>query len=491
MKETLMKSDTCQLLVIDFGSTSIKTARFSVSADGILKDTQEGEWIDYSPDTEHTSEGLAFHLLTPEHVNELLHKLHTQITALIQHEQSPDNPVLVVSGLTNTLAITHKGNTALLLDDPSLTTHLSREEEIIISRTCGKAGLRSASSLMKLISLKNNPDILTKIFDSGTPIAWKDVTYSTLLSLITGFITHTQQRYTIPFDDVRAFGSRSLQSRQTLALLDALGILPPKCAVAPSRIVKTSYGTVYQINDFQAEASLISRLFEIGLIPQTAIVLSLDTVGKMMTKYLTNKKTIADISYDTLRNSGRVVKTWIKTLINPPSQLALYEEMERILTDNPDDGGYHFYPAVENIHEGLLIAPDGTHITLDECHVIEPKDKRNAIVAFVRGVGWEMRHMIDACLSENSINGDVPIVLYGGLTGHKQHGWIDTLADTLPTTQGLFTLPLTNDMLAAAISALTEIPELPNASLSFSLTKITDRKTEVEKYGVWREKRPD
>lgn len=485
-----MKSETCQLLCVDFGSTSIKVGTFSVSQTGNLEETAKEQWIDYAPDIGYTNDSSPFHLLTPEHLNALLHTLHNQIQTYKNAEQSPENPILIISGLTNTLAITYKGATALLLDDPSLTVSLTHEEEIIISRTCGASGTRSASSLMKLLALKKHPEILTNIFQSIEPIPWNDVTYSTILSVITERITKTHQRYTIPFDDVRAFGSRFLSPNQTRALLETLQILPSKYAIAPSRIVKTSYGLVYQINDFQAEASLVSRLFELGLIPQTACVLSLDTVGKIMTKYLTNNKTIADISYDTLRNSGRVVKTWIKTLINPQEQHVLYEEMERILIQNPQDFGYHFYPSVQNANEGLLIGPDGSQFRYDDIAKIPEKHKHNVIVAVVRGVGWELRTMIQTCLNKNDILDEVPVVLYGGLTGHNQHGWIDTLAYALPTSRGLYMLPLTNGMLAAAVSAVSEITALPNASLSFSLHKISDKKTEEKKYNIWLSQRP-
>jgi hypothetical protein len=486
-----MKSDTCQLLSVDFGSTSIKVARFSVSQNGDIGESAEGEWIDYTPDTETTAGIPPFHLLTPAHLDELLHTLHTRILAITPQEQSPHNPLVIVSGLTNTLAITYKGNTALLLDDPSLTTYMTREEEIIISRTCGANGLRSASSLMKLLSVKKHPEILATIFGSKTPITWDDVTFSTILSVVTGFITASKQRYTIPFDDVRAFGTRTLTHGQTIALLDALHILPSKFAIAPSRTIKTPYGLVYQINDFQAEAALVSRLFEVGLIPQTAFVISLDTVGKIMTKYLPWKKTIADLSYETIRNSGRVVKTWIKTLIHPQSQLVLYEEMERILTQNPIDRGYRFYPSVTNASEGLLIAPDGSRVHFEDIRMIPQNDAPHAIVAVARGVGWEMRRIMETCLSENSIQGGAPIVLYGGLTGHNQHGFIDILSHTLPTTQGLYTLPLTNGTLAAVVSALADIPSVPNSSLSFSLTKITKQQSEEKNYSSWLSKRPE
>jgi hypothetical protein len=485
-----MKSDTCQLLVVDFGSTSIKTARFSVTKDGILKKEEEGEWIDYLPDINHTTGVTPFHLLIPEHLSGLLHTLHTQIIRISPQERTPHNPLLVVSGLTNTLAITHKGKTTLLLDDPSLTPKLTPQEEIIISRTCGRAGLRSASSLMKLLAIKKDTGILSSIFNSQIPIGWNDVTFATALSVVTGYITQTQQRFAIPYDDVRAFGTHTLTPNQTIALLDTLDILPSKFAVAPARTVKTASGPVYQINDFQAEAALVSRLFEIGLIPQTAFVISLDTVGKILTKYLPSKKTIADISYTTLRNSGRVVKTWIKTLIRPLPQVAFYEEMDRILTESPADGGYHFYPAFSDDTEGICIAPDGSVMHFGDIHMIPENNRAQVVVAVARGIGWEMRHMIDECLRANTMTHGTPIILYGGLTGHNQHGWIDTLSFTLPTKHGLFTLPLTNGMLAAAVSALSEIPSLPNASLSFVLTKITDKPNEKTEYTKWCARRP-
>jgi hypothetical protein len=486
-----MKQEPCQLLCVDFGSTSIKTVRFSVSEKGEFTEEAEDEWIDYIPDTHTAPDGSVFHLLTPDHFDAILHKLHTQVTAITPQDVSPKNPILVVSGLTNTLTITHKGKTALLLDDPSLTTQLSREEEIIISRTCGTDGLRTASSLMKLLALKKNPGILAALFGSPAQITWNDVTFATALSVVTGFLTHTQQRYTVPHDDLRAFGSHALNAAQTTALLSTLDVLPAKFAISPSRVVKTSFGLVYQINDFQAEAALVSRLFELGLIPQTALVISLDTVGKILTKYLTFEKTIADMSYDTLRNSGRVVKTWIKTFLSPLADRAFYNEMETILTHNPDDAGYVFYPSVKNTPEGLLIAPDGTSFTVNDIGTIPKIHKRHAVVAVVRGVGFEMRLMVERCLTENTIRGSAPIVLYGGLTGHNQHGWVKTLAYTFPSKEEIYTLPLTNGTRAAAVSALTEIPSLPAVSLSFSLTKITGMASGDKQYAEWRKNRPD
>src|SRR3989338_8630656 len=180
-KETVSQSPIRAICIgFDFGSTAIKFEIHSnLNSDRQLKPVAHAHRHISYPSTTTNFGASEYRFMAPKQTDSLLlrlkkeHENNLGLTHELIASQSgqSDKPIVMttLTGFTQSLAVIYEGKTAIIIDEPSLSTKPTAIQKIILEKYLGKKGAENKiSTIMKLISLINNPEILTQLF--GEPV---------------------------------------------------------------------------------------------------------------------------------------------------------------------------------------------------------------------------------------------------------------------------------------------------------------------------------
>ncbi|MFC1647361.1 hypothetical protein ACFL1A_03695, partial [Patescibacteria group bacterium] len=411
---------------------------------------------------------------------------------LLKSKIVPGLSIIAISSFTNDLVVIDNDEYVVLLDDPSLTCNIPDTEKNSFYNKYGIKLIQKASSLTKLLAIKKCPNILESLFSKSTNFS--ALSFSTMLGILTEKLSDGEIKAGIPADEVRAFGIPHMSNTQLESLLADIGINTDKTSVIKTRYLQGKDAMFYQINDFQAEIITLKMLYKNKVLPKDAVIISLDTVAKIITPDTNLPKQINGFGYDTIRNGGRVTKTWFAKLFsNKYRTRAYYENINKIhskAAKKYSSPKIYFYPQTNFDENGVIIDSAGNTITLANIDKLLANTKlEDIIIAITLGLGFELRFQCDS-LIDNFSSKNMPIYLYGGLTSHDQTGWLTILLETMPKTN-IYRLDLPSGAKACAYAAISELNLKETPQIKFETFLLGSGGQRNKEFQLWLQKRTE
>ncbi len=426
-------------LGIDLGSTQIK---FGLQETVTIPSCQ----TDYSSEI-CEFDGKKFKVIRGESLEELIKHIkqnYQKQREALEELRTDELPILLtITGLTNSLYVESKGKRALILDDPSLTCELTEDQKRIIARYLGIPAEEvekkiEKTTLTKMLSLKNNPDLVRDIF--GQDVNFENLRFSTFIGMVVHHIFATNN-LTIPQADFGAFGKKDFNYEELSRLLEDLG-LSNYIVLEKSPFIQTLEGIVFTINDFQGEADII-YLARNELIPENSPVIAFDSVAKIL--HPKGKKRIGHEHYETQRMGGNVLKIireiWKRTGFlsdddNFYKKMDNYIEelLQRLLTQSSESQQFnlYYYPETDSPFGTLVLTQNGETISIPitsnsekEIEDLLKKIPENTPIqnqlvdALILGMLFGIKEKINSLLSDNK----TLIYVYGGLVFNNHQHW--------------------------------------------------------------------
>jgi hypothetical protein len=490
----------------DIGSTVIKVGRYLIIPGQLDKPTTSSlipgsdRKISYRTQTlEYGSKKKKFRYMDTEQTNNLLSELKTAWEASFKEDQqiykNQSLPITTLTGFTQSLAVIYKDKTVVLLDEPSLITRPTPDQMSVLSNENywgADASKKQINSIIKLLSLKNHPQILKKLF--GDDVEFKDLKFSSMLGLIKQFLKGNDSQHSFPLGDLLGFGSKVLTRDQAISMLHELGINDDQINIDESLLDDGGdIGKFYTINDFAGELKVIEKLIETNQIPRWSYFIGLSSVGKFAT-YLYNPKTKKmamtneAVSYTTQRMGANAL-TKLGPELFPNKENSFepdYQYIDQILSDAADQDlktPYLYFPDIHDENNiGTLYRIDNgriKNIELKKIKGFNVEERKKILLAIAQGISFGLRELI---METSELNARVkgPIYIYGGLL-ENQRGWAKVISQCIPHHNGIYYLGITSANITTAYLAAKEInPELPPIKIESQTIPSTkfDRKKE-------------
>lgn len=288
-KIRLNPSKPTTFIGLDFGSTAIKIQTHSNDNPGFeLKPCSNSVIISYQSDIADFR-GRYFKFMSPKQTKVLFKNLKEKWTDRLSatNDEEPKNVVTTLTGFTQSLAIIYEDKITILLDEPSLSTEPTKKQKKILKKYLGEDGAKKKiSTIMKLISLINNPEILAQLL--GEPVDLSKVQFSTMLGVLYKTLSNDQNGPTVPLDDLFGFGIKNLTPKKAREMLYKLGIRESQMKISASRHIDSSSEHFYIRNDFAGELEAIKQLILQGSIAPDTIFVGLSSVGKIVVSALSS-----------------------------------------------------------------------------------------------------------------------------------------------------------------------------------------------------------
>lgn len=425
-----MKELPISVFSIDLGSTLTKTDPNPINRGSESR-------IDFKPKTEEIKiENYKFRILTGKKYEEFITNIKQSITEF--REDTEDDRIIrltTITGFTNSLAIVYndpenpnKQKVTVLLDDPSLTPDLNEEQKEILKKYNIPID-KKATTLMKLLALKNNPQLVKALFGEGTN--FEDLRFSTMIGAIIWELKGRQmQNLSVPFDDLKGFGRKDITLEETMQLLEELGINNSQITrmkIDNSYFTQTFEGIVFSINDFTSEMKFIDQLLIHNKIPQNSVIFGLDSVGKIIFPNSLNPKSESTKAfpevnerYTTQRMTGNVITEWFAKRLGFKKENGEndYEGIDKFLQTANLETPFYYDPNTDSLY---LIENERLNLVdLEKNNKIIADKREQLVIAIalgtINGLKEKMEQAIDINQQEKP-----KLYFYGGLMLHK--GW--------------------------------------------------------------------
>jgi hypothetical protein len=480
--------DNLDIITVDCGSTSTKLKLHHYTrAAGIS--TAEDKI--YSRDSRHTEYRIRdgknefnFKSITDANLVRMLALIDDRIAAVKNTLNHP--PLLVVTGFTNSLAVRYTDGATktikniILLDEPSLKSDFTPTQKDIYFKYLNTRDIKPKSTIMKLITLYNHPNIIRSIF--GDTATFNDLTFGTMLGTVTEKLSGDVSEFGMPIDDIRGLGNNGLDMGTAYRMLVEMiyGSLTPVnedrtrriLRIHPEHFVSSAKAIIMEVNDFTAETRLIRDRIDQdktspNQIPENSIILALDTVGKIIWNHPDpDSKQINGLGYDIQRTTGLIMTKWNKSAYSlADGGEPDYPGIDNILTGAVNSGAatdYVFFPDLNDDNEiGMLFSKksDGSLIKImpDEIGTMSEPEKKSIILATAQGIFFGLRRMITRRFPDLNEPRKRPVICYGGIGSNGQEGWNRLFAEIffdISDVVGRLDLPSGNT--AAAYTALKQ-----------------------------------
>jgi len=424
------------ILAIDIGSSK---ASLSLLRPSTLKFTEfsRDPWVNYDLITENLGktkikwiDGNIFQM-----------RIAAKIVEMVQETDFRQIHEIALTGLSNSLAVRNgqTGETKVIMDEPSLVTELTSGQREILEGYGLNESLKIQSALMKLLSLKNHGEYVEKLFGTGTK--FEDLQFGTLMSLLTeGFGGNLNQ---IPQADFRAFAANTGISDGIILnnLLFDLGL--PVFDFKKDNQTQGHYAEVTIVNDLDAEVAVMESLYGTRTLKPEDIVISTDTVGKVISKKAGRgqngkwKKT-GNLNYCSQRNGlGGIHQTWFCDILHIENNGQIYQvvadmlaELVKIQSDsyfyNPDGGSGNNGGTLYEQEEGQLV-----EMTRQKVMSLPVAEKRVIMAAILKGAAYGLIAKAEEAWDEDSPDESKRLMIYGGLA-NKRPTWQTFLAEVSP-----------------------------------------------------------
>lgn len=459
-------------LAIDFGSSKASFVVWDASAmrpAPILPD----QWVTYELEKKNfgTTEmkWLQGNFLQQRLV-ELLGKMGREENLMSVNE-------IVLTGLTNNLVVRAKdGRTRIILDEPSLTSDLTEEQTAVLRDEYHVDSLKPQSALMKLIALKNHPEYVKFLF--GEEANFEDLRFGTLMSLVLeGFSGRDISK--IPQADFRAFAANTgiTDPEELNNFLARLGL--PTFNFDSKSTLNGGEVRVTNVNDLEAEATVMDHLFETGVLNRDEAVVCVDTVGKVLTRKnggteASDIKRIGNLNYRSQRvGIGAMHQLWFCDLLHLPNSARVYDEMADQVLPNlfgRKRSRFLFFPD-QNKH-GVLgyCQDDGSVKAITKEQALRLADlsdelRLQMIDAIARGTIYGLVQKAEMSWRPGLAEEDKSLVFYGGITNRRPL-WVDFLAEVAPFRMSMIGIPSGAEAAGIMVSREQGSGHMENLSIS-------------------------
>jgi len=483
------------ILAIDIGSSK---ASLSLLRSATLKFTEfsRDPWVNYDLVTENLGktkikwiDGNVFQM-----------RIAAKIVEMVRETDFRQIHEIALTGLSNSLAVRNEqtGETKVIMDEPSLVTELTSGQREILERYGLNESLKIQSALMKLLSFKNHDEYVERLF--GTGARFEDLQFGTLMSLLTeGFGGNLNQ---IPQADFRAFAANTgISDGITLNnLLFDLGL--PMFNFKKDNQTQGRYAEVTIVNDLDAEVAVMESLYETGTLKPEDIVISTDTVGKVISKKAGRgqngkwKKT-GDLNYCSQRNGlGGIHQTWFCDILHMENNGQIYQvvadmlpELVKIQSDsyfyNPDGGsGNNGGTLFRQIGQSLV------EMTKEEVMGLSDEKKKVVMAAILKGAAYGLIAKAEEVWDEDLPDESRRLMIYGGLA-NKRPGWQTFLAEVSPFEVSNIKIPSGAE--AAAIMVGRSLGNMDSFTIPSPQRVVVDMLPAIvaerrRRYLVWKQK---
>jgi len=446
------------ILAIDLGST--KPALTFVRTDTLetIEDSKSTgrSWPEYNTKTIHLEP-------VDDKVNDLNYieggDLFNMVMGQFEEQVVKNNidlnqaQALVVTGLTNSLAVKYtnkEGQTTekIILDNPSVITALTKEQDQILEEHLGpdyrkKGGLKDSSSIMKLLVLKNHPEVVEQLF--GDDVHFEDLRFSTMLGVIAGFFGDRSYEQ-VPLEDLRGFATNNdIAVKHVNKMLFKLG-LPQLPFTENTGIV--GHGEKPEdifvcdvLNDFNVETQVDQRLWELGILDPNSILVYTDGVTKV--KRLQREpldptlRRYDQVEYSTFRMKGRILQgayDLLRFITEKRKGKVMYEKVDVILDKVKQNQShqYQFFPGIGLYRKSLSGGKLWEKVKIEEVAQADETTQNEMVLSIVLGSAFQMKELVEKMSVGQT---ELPnIILTGGLVNMRPT-WAEVYAQCLPNSQ--------------------------------------------------------
>ncbi len=431
-ENNLLGETPLKVIVIDVGSTGLKIGAayfgegdLSVAMSNIWKD-----WSSYSQVLEIPGYP-PFRYVSSQKLNELGTYITETVADVKETLQGGKHApiVLAETGFTNSLVITYKGESVMLLDGPS--AHLTTIPESITTimsehnTTKDPKELRILS-IMKLLTVKQQEELLAELFHTDS-VSFEDVQFNSMLGHVTDLFRPGVVSSGFPIADAKGLGSPAFLDKNNIdkvhAFLSDLGVTPRQLFINDEPMVATFENNVAAIiNDWVAEADLMGEQRRRGIYPHDAVIVACDTVAKLMSAELEFVKlsSSAKEHYTTQRVAGGVNLLWMKYMYPTAKGTIDFGHVNAVLEECLDNNvrctEFYYDPddtSDNQDHGGLWMRTDEGLVMLEPTDLgnLTEHQKQQAVLAICEGVFFALRKKIDDVRGTKPFP---PVVTYGG-----------------------------------------------------------------------------
>ncbi len=423
-----MKELPISVFSIDLGSTLTKTDPNPINRGSESR-------INFKPKTEEIKiENYKFRILTGKKYEEFITNIKKSITEF--REDTEDDRMIrltTITGFTNSLAVVYndpenpnKQKVTVLLDDPSLTPDLNEKQKEILQKYNIPID-KKATTLMKLLALKNDPQLVKALFGERTN--FEDLRFSTMIGAIIWELKGRQmQNLSVPFDDLKGLGKKDMTLEESMRLLEELGINDSqikRMKIDNSYFAQTFEGIVFAINDFTSEMKFIDQLLIHNKIPQNSIIFGLDSVGKIIfpnslspNDELTKAFPEVNARYTTQRMTGNVITEWFAKRLGFKKENGEndYEGIDKFLQTANLETPFYYNPDTNSLY--LIKDGEPKFVNPKKINKMSADEQKQITVAIALGTILGLRKKMEEAINPEE---KPELYFYGGLMPHR--GW--------------------------------------------------------------------
>lgn len=358
---------------------------------------------------------------------------------------------------------------ALILDDPSLTTDPTDEEEQLIRGTLHlDKPIDPNNPLIKILALRHNPALVEYLF--GQQATFEELKFGTLATFVRRVFGDPDPR--VGRNYVLAFGMNGSQETDVISLVERLG-LSSQLQFEEETIVRRGPTEIQEGDDFRIELDALKAIFEEGLFPPGSIIIAADSVGKVIDLSRgdgswgrLDSKQVA--RYKTLRTFGQA-NNWLKPLVaNQAVQRGVPPEalVDEVLRSGYAPKNWYFDPH-GNKENGAIYTrrKGGKWIEVPENELTSEKYRKHR-EAIIRAVAWGVALAIAELVPQSNQNGN--IYVYGGLVGEyaygKNLGWRRIIRAVMPKNREIYLVKLSSAATAMWITYMQQTGQCINIS---------------------------
>jgi hypothetical protein len=492
----------------DIGSTGIKSDLILLSYGGeksyLYRIDGNSSRINYDV-TEGSIDGRKFKYMSPDQTKNLLSKLkgnwHKLYEGSAKELADTETIATTLTGFTQSLAVKYIDQTVILLDEPSLITKPNYAQIRTLEKYLGEDGAKKEiSTIIKLLSLKNHPYLLEKLF--GRSVDFSQLKFSTMLGALTSEIAGDNKHFSIPLTDLHGFGKKNFTFEEAEQMLNDLGFDNSQILINPSKFSREQHGNIFVINDFEAEISIINELRKSRKINNNAIVIGLSSVGKIVISSNMNtgfkgKFPNTEESYVTQRMGANALTKWGPLIFPDPQNIKApnYKVINEILLTLANENSITQYLYFPEIHDenymGTMYKKTGEKlikVILDDIGNTNIHEKEAMILALAEGITFGLREKIENVSKLNNEE-KLPVAFYGGLFD-EQDGWKKVVQQSLPETDvSHLDIPNANSI-AAYLSARNFDPSIPKIEIGSKRFENVEFHRDKE-YQFWKTKKKE
>jgi hypothetical protein len=352
----------------------------------------------------------------------------------------------------------------LILDEPSLTTQLSLEEETLIRETLSlEKPIDQNNPLIKILALKHNPKLVSFLFGDGAQ--FDQLHFGTLTTFIRSVVTGDSDQK-VGKNYILAFGMNGCLESDVLYLVKQLG-LSDQLQFEADEVARVNQIEIREGDDFRVELDTLKACASDGLFPPGSIIIGADSVGKVIDL---NPETADGLwgrldakqvaRYETLRTFGQA-NNWLRPLVadqaqkrNLPAEALIDEVLQTGYAPKDwyfDPHGNHENGAIYTRNKG------GKWIEVPESELKTEKydHQRKSII---RAVAWGVASAITELIPQRRPDGN--IYVYGGLVGEYPYGenvgWQRVIRSVMPRNREVYLVRLSSAAVAMWITYMQQ-----------------------------------